>query len=370
MTSNKNNYFTSDLNYSLGNEDSKFEYSMSEAGSVIGAVAASGSRIIPLLAKNPKQIVFFDISHSQILLCKFRLSALMQLSYEDYMKLFGLSEFNESSSMPLVSEESIDVFSNLEIDNEVRSYLKNFYVKDNVVIAYQGRWEKTFHKISKMFSVIVGKNNLNKIKNANSIADQKLFLNRIFFRFRFKLAVLLLGNANLFKAILYRNDFPKKNDRRSYFEIYNTMLTNLLNRYRIRDCYFLNIIFLGKVSYYSALPFEYDRGMFELAKKNLQETKVEFLEGNLLEKIPDLGQKFDYLFLSDVPSYFTGEIERNYIQILKNSLNPDGLIVSRYYLRSSDALLDGMKDVSKLYLAQIENEASQVYNIKVYKRIV
>ena len=51
----KTKYFEGSFNYSLANEDSGFEYNMIKEESVVGTLASSGARLVPILIKNPKR---------------------------------------------------------------------------------------------------------------------------------------------------------------------------------------------------------------------------------------------------------------------------------------------------------------------------
>lgn len=366
-------YFEGSLNYSLANEDSGFEYNMiQKEEAIVGALASSGARLIPILAKSPKKIVMFDISEPQIEFSKFRLAAIKSLDYEEYLRLYGLDDFNGLNALsdrPLVSENVFPILGKISCEGDLKEKIISVLGRESCALAYTGKWEKTFYKISKLILKIVGRNNIDALSKTKSLSEQTDLINRFMFKLRLNLAFLFLGNANLFKSLLYKGDFPEKNDSRSFFRFYKDIFMKLLGRYHINENYFLNIVFYGKVTSKTSLPFEYGKDLFEKAKSALENTEVEFKQGNLLVEIPGQDEKFDYLFLSDVPSYFSGETEESYIQTLRPAMKVGGLLVPRYYLKTCMSNLDGFIDVSSEYAEIIEREETAVYNIKIYKKL-
>jgi S-adenosylmethionine-diacylglycerol 3-amino-3-carboxypropyl transferase len=77
--------------------------------------------------------------------------------------------------------------------------------------------------------------------------------------------------------------------------------------------------------------------------------------------------KYDFLSLSDVPSYFQGDLETEFMQRIKPGLSPGAVVVNRYYLRKSECDLDGYVDITENYLKLIELEKVQMYDIRIYK---
>ena len=92
------------------------------------------------------------------------------------------------------------------------------------------------------------------------------------------------------------------------------------------------------------------------------------LEGDFFEQAVSCGMRFDFVSLSDVPSYFAGEREVNYLQALRPCLLPGATIVSRCYLRIPENTdFTGFTDVSEQYRDVIAAEKMQVYKIFIYR---
>ena len=88
---------------------------------------------------------------------------------------------------------------------------------------------------------------------------------------------------------------------------------------------------------------------------------------NIFELVKDL-KNIDFFSFSDVPSYFTGDIEKQFLQNIKPSLSSHGVVVLRYYLRVSEVDETGYEDITKEYSDLIKREKVGMYRIKVLKK--
>jgi S-adenosylmethionine-diacylglycerol 3-amino-3-carboxypropyl transferase len=78
----------------------------------------------------------------------------------------------------------------------------------------------------------------------------------------------------------------------------------------------------------------------------------------------------DYISLSDVPSYFSGVTEREFMQWMKPYLKMGAHIVLRHYLRKPEAMnLTGFRDVTVSYQDYFSFEKVQMYECEVYKYV-
>ncbi len=96
-------------------------------------------------------------------------------------------------------------------------------------------------------------------------------------------------------------------------------------------------------------------------------TKVHYLQEDFVSNLASGVVQYDFLSLSDVPSYFQGDLERDFMQKIKPGLLPGAIIVSRYYLRKSDCDLSGFVDITASYTKIIELEKVQMYDIRIYQ---
>lgn len=365
-------FFLSDLNYSLSNEDARLEHALIDSeGKKIAAVSSSGSRLFPLLATNPETTHFFDISKFQNKYCKFKIGALSALSHAEYLSLFGFEEGTLDKihwDPPTLAEKSKKIFETLSLEDEIKSTFGSFFSKSKIPIAYTGKWERTFIKISKFTRRIMGKDLLEKLFSIQDLEEQIAFVSSKEFKSKFSVVVFIFGNALFFKTFLYDGDFPKLSKESSYYNFYQNVFQKLFATGLARDNYLLNMVFLGKICFKNALPHEFEETIYSDAKKNLDKVSIDFFSGNMLEEIPNTDVAYDAIFLSDVPSYFTGNAEKTYLQKLSHSVAPGGIVVPRYYLKVCNTDLTGYKDITANYESEILKETTGVYDIHVYQR--
>jgi S-adenosylmethionine-diacylglycerol 3-amino-3-carboxypropyl transferase len=140
----KKSYFDS-LNYTIGNEDTTLELEiLPEEARHIFAIAGSGSRIIPLLVKNPRLITCIDSSKEQLSITELRIATLRELNYDDFLTFWGYP----SEKVAMNKRKSI--FDSLVISSQAREIMNLFFEKNNwESLLYAGKWEKTFKKLSR-----------------------------------------------------------------------------------------------------------------------------------------------------------------------------------------------------------------------------
>lgn len=110
--------------------------------------------------------------------------------------------------------------------------------------------------------------------------------------------------------------------------------------------------------------------MFELIKKGIRSARIQYVNNNIVECVEGLtATPADFVSLSDVPSYFDDSTSINFLSRMSSGLNPQALVVSRYYLRVLDAMnREGYFTVSQKYRALIDVEKTQMYHVDVYQK--
>jgi S-adenosylmethionine-diacylglycerol 3-amino-3-carboxypropyl transferase len=94
---------------------------------------------------------------------------------------------------------------------------------------------------------------------------------------------------------------------------------------------------------------------------------VEYLKEDFVSYLSKGLKQYDFLSLSDVPSYFQGQLEKDYMQKIRPGLAPGAIIVTRYYLRKSDCDLNGYLDITDSHIKLVELEKVQMYDIRIYQ---
>lgn len=367
----KENYFLS-LNYTLANEDSNFELSLVNLirPKNVLSIAGSGARALCLLASDVQKICVLDYSNDQLMLGKFREEAIKQLVHMDYLKLLGYFPFSGNE----LTVERKEIFKKLNISNDLKSYfLKYLENKNWEGLIYHGKWESVFKKFSKVCRFFIDVEYLKKICNFSNLNEQRNFIKNTFPTFRWKILVGLLGNATVFNSLLYKGSFVKKNVSISHFRYYLNSFSNIFNNTLLRNNFFIQLCFFGKIIYTEGNIPESINSNFEKIKLNLKnKVTVEWISGDALTVIPEDPRisDIDFFSFSNVPSYFEGEREKQYLQIISPKISNGGIVVVRNYLRLPPELnIDGFEDITERYKDLIDKECTQMYMIKIYKKL-
>ncbi len=359
-----NSYFTK-LNYTLANEDTNFELKiLPENPSHIFSVAGSGGRVLPLLAKNPTLVTCVDVSQEQLYLTEMRMESVRALNYEDFLAFWGYPPRSATS------EERRDLFQKIKLTQPAKEYLtKLFNSKKWDSILYDGKWERTFSKLSKINRKITGTKGA-ELFHALTLKEHQDYLEREFPKKAWSLVLFALGNAGVFNTLLYKGHFPKKNIDQSFYKFYEQSFKKLFKQGLARENFFLQLLFFGKIIFSEGVPIEANPEVFRAAKAALLKTEVRYKLGDLLENSEKVDRAIDFFSFSDVPSYFKGETEKNFLQRILKKMAPGGLAVVRNYLHIPEQTdTTGFATVTGEYTSDIENEKVGVYLIDIYRRL-
>ncbi len=356
-------YFNS-LNYTIGNEDTTLEFNIltKNAGHVF-TVAGSGSRVIPLLAKNPNLLTCVDSSVGQLSFTELRIASLQNLNYEDFLAFWGYPPRTMSSS------ERRDAFSSFNISDASKKITSQLLENNNwESLLYTGRWEQTFQKLSRINRRIIGEKGL-KIFSYNTKEEQRNYLKTKFPKRAWSFSVFMLGNAAVFNAMLYKGSLPKKNIQKSMHAFYMEKFDYLFEQDLVRKNYFLQLLFFGRLQFPEGLLAECRQDIFLKAKKALQHTEVKYIHGDIVEELQRASRPVDFVSFSDIPSYFNPPQEQEFLQTIKNTISSKGIIVCRYYLRIPESLsIAGYRDITKNFKAIIKKEKIQMYSFGIYQK--
>lgn len=347
------NYFQS-LNYSMANEDTTLEY---ELGKAMGAkniltVGGSGSRALPFLALPLEQLTIVDVSADQLLLIELKLETIRQLSHADALSFW--------------TDESLEIrntiFRKLKLADKFSEFYK-FHTESNPDSPplYWGKWEKTFQTFAKLTKVLFSE----KVREGLFTASNPYeYYQKHIKGMKWNLLLKIVGNKAMFNSLLYKGSFIKKNSPLSYFDYYFQAFDRLFNL-DVKKSHFMQLCFCGKVLFPEALPIEFSPEIF----KKIKASKIEpsYQQGSVFERKEDI--KYDLISLSDVPSYLSGDIEKNYIQSLSSNIALNGVIVNRFYLRITENTDEsGYQNVTKDYRSLTAQELVQMYMVQILKK--
>jgi S-adenosylmethionine-diacylglycerol 3-amino-3-carboxypropyl transferase len=360
----KSDYFQR-LNYSLGNEDSAFECGVLPPHSAhVLAIAGSGSRVIPLLSKQPEQITLVDTSPPQLYLTQLRIELLRQITLVEYLSFWEYPPYRQSG------KDRKRVFETLHLSNEARLFLTGrFEAVGWNTLLYAGKWERTFRLLSRFNAMLTGKAGRRAFTYTNMneylAAYQREFPHRAWWW-----AVFLLGNTAVFNALLYNGAFPKKNIPGPLFGFYLKRFDRLFKQNLPQHNCLLQLLFFGKLVYPEGNPLECTPKVYQLAQKALAQVKLSYVLGDLIETAAKTKRQYDFVSLSDIGSYLSGERERTFLHHLRAQVMLEGLIVLRHYLRIPEQVeMAGYQDVTDNYSFEIDQEKTQMYQIQVLKAV-
>ncbi len=354
-----------DLNYSLANEDTAFERGivLKNKPSKILSVCGSGSRCFPLLHPEAKELHIVDLSIQQLHLARLREQTIKKLNHEEFLKFWGYAPYDIDQNISWRKE----VFDGFKLDQGSEKYLTSLFEKLSWISPlYYGKWERTFIFFSKIVKKFLGAKTVEKIFSFETLEEQQEYMDNKFPSLRWMVILTILGNKAMFNALLYKGDFIKKNINESYVHYYSKAFSHLMRKVLTRKSFFLQLCFLGKIKHAEGNLVEASKDCFEMMKESLLTCQIYYHQNDLLSEINN-HQNLDFISLSDVPSYFSGQIEKDFIQNLKPALSGNALIVNRNYLRIPEASRDGFEDIISNFSEEQKNEGVQMYRIEVLR---
>jgi S-adenosylmethionine-diacylglycerol 3-amino-3-carboxypropyl transferase len=353
------NYFT-DLNYSLGDEDSSVELGiLPEGAKHVIAIAGSGGRALPLLAKCPRKLTCIDFSPPQLAFTHLRLSLLKRVQRETFLEFMGYAP-------GMSAQQRRTLFESLDIAPTERELLVEMLGRDKWgPPAYQGRFERMLQKMAFINSIFTGPAG-RRIFEHIDIADQRNYYLEGFPKYRWNTILRLMGNSAALNSILYRGAFPKNNLGISSFQLYQNVFNSLFTTIFVRESFFAQMIFFGELRFPEGFPVECNEDVYANARRALKSCDVEIVKGDLLGHIEKLTE-IDFVSLSDVPSFMPDSAAVSVLQRIKPSLSKNALAIIRGHQRVVHPVSDHFIDVSSQYQRLIESEKTQLWRIQVYQ---
>ncbi len=363
-----NQYFEN-LNYTMANEDTAMEVDMLAAGvNHVMCVAGSGGRVMPLLSKAPRKITCVDLSEEQLGICQLRFEALRAFEFDEYLDFFGYPR--EGSSNELAPEVRKKMFGKISLSDDVRKMYSHLF--DQISwspITYMGKWEKTFIKLSLLNRSLTRRKGA-AIFECKSIEEQNEYLQSKFPKLSWNAVLMAAGNASVFNSLLYKGHFPKRNIPETYFEFYRKSFGRIFKSQLLRENFFMQILFFGKIKYPEGVPVEGKEDVFSAAKKVMDSVEIQYQRLDILGAVKQTSTPIDFLSLSDVPSYFDDQTGNTFLQSVRPGMAPGGKVIVRNYIHvhwRTDS--KGYEVITSDFHEAIAKEKTQVYLVDVYKAI-
>jgi len=356
------------LNYTLGNEDTSVDVEIVRRlkSKNIFSVAGCGSRSLPLLEVGEK-LVMGDVSPYQLSLSRLRKSLYLDLEFEEFLLFFDFPPYNAQDNR----YQRKSLFKKLNLSTEDKNYF--YEILSGIEwgsLLYIGKWERTFQTMSKALRLIMGRDYA-KIFDFHSLNEQRYYLENDFPVLRWKGLIHLLGNKSVFNALLYKGDFIVKNAEGSHFDYYKESFDKLFDNSLARTSFFLHLCFFGTLTHTDGNPIEAKKENFDAVKeKLLAGAMADTQQGDLVSFLAakEQAKVYDFVGLSDVPSYFKGELERDFLQSILPSLKKGGVVCLRNYLRTPEAKLEGYHDISSDFVDLTRLERVGVYRFQILQK--
>jgi S-adenosylmethionine-diacylglycerol 3-amino-3-carboxypropyl transferase len=355
-------YFA-ELNYSLGDEDSSVEYALLSRGTrCVAAVAGSGGRVLPLIAKRPEKLVCFDVVEEQLHLTRLRVESARALDLEEYAAFWGYPP------APMSPRQREDRFETLPLPPEAAAALRALFRRAEwTEIIYIGRFERMFRSLARINRLFTG-NAGRRLFECDSTAEQVEYLERSFPVLRWKIVLFLLANSTVLNSILYKGDFPKKNIPASTYANFLRIYDSLFRRIPVRESFFAQLSFFGRLISREAGLLEVDSAVFASIKDALPGVDLEYVRGDIVHGLAARPERFDFVSLSDVPSFLPAGSDSRYLQDLHPALNPGALVVARGNLRVIAPDTSGYEDAGAGVAELSGSEKTQLWHINAFRR--
>ena len=355
-------YF-SGLNYTLGNEDTSVEIELIKKlkPKKVFSICGSGGRSLPLMHDESTDLTLSDLSNEQLMLAELRLNAYKTFNHEEFLLFWGYYPYANDND----TAKRKELFQKLTLKPELRTFFTNIFNEiEFQSLLYLGKWERTFAVFAKALRVLIGLD-YDRILRFDNLEDQVKYYKTDFPMKRWKLLIHILGNKTMFNALLYKGDFITKNSPLSHFDYYFQAFDRLFTKDLAQKSFFLQLCFYGKIKSLAGVPVEASIESFNRIQSS--QTTVHFLQEDFVTNLSKGEVQYDFLSLSDVPSYFQADLEKDFMQKIRPGLAPGAIIVNRYYLRKSECRLDGFVDITSEYLKLCEMEKVQMYDICIYQ---
>jgi S-adenosylmethionine-diacylglycerol 3-amino-3-carboxypropyl transferase len=361
-------YF-SELNYTLANEDTSIEWSLlPESVDSVFCIAGSGSRVLPLLAKKPKEIDIIDMSQEQLWMAELRIQSALNMSYEEWLFFMGYRlAIQDETSLP--GESRWSLFQRLTLSEGALKYWsegRSAWEKEGFINL--GRWESHFAKLSALFRKGL-RFDFSPIFEASEIEEQKSLYKKHWPQVRFQTFLRLVANEWVFNKYLYKGHFAGNDDhrteKRSPWQFIDQEFRRVFETQLVRKGYFFQRLFLGGIKYEEGLPFEAHRKVFEAIQGF--RGKINYHQGQLLNFLPK--KEYDFISLSDTISYLDPDEANALLQSLSPQNKKGSLMVIRSFLRAPTKMnTEGWQVEVKSEKWAYDKDVTGVYSFHIFKK--
>jgi S-adenosylmethionine-diacylglycerol 3-amino-3-carboxypropyl transferase len=354
------------LTSSMGNEDSRLEWTILKTISDCNdkcalAVMGSGSRVMPLLECGFKKIVLVEQSPINTAFTRLRIEGIRNWDRQDYLDFWGYP-----GAKQIKPDERKKLFEGLVLDHQSKAMLERLLCNNAwESILYTGKWEVSLKKMRLLVGLFF-KRTIKDIFGLKNLESQVQYFSEKFPHLRLNIFSWVLGAKSRAKTFFSKRKVPILNVSRSYSEFVATAARNILTRSLIKENSFLQILAFGKITHAEANPIECHSRVFAQIKENLKSCELEWVNGNIMEALELGANRFDFVSFSSEASHFEGTLGRKFLNRIKSKLNPQAIIVLRYFLhRPISTFKQGYINISSQFDPAILSESYQLYRFEI-----
>jgi len=151
------------------------------------SIASAGDNSLSLLVKNPEVVYAVDLSIPQIACCELKKNAIKYLDYNTFLEFLGFKK----------SDKRLEIYKTIEnyLSVESKYYFSQHFPTIENGIIHQGKFEKYFQYFAKyIVPLIHNQKDLTELFLPKSVEAQKLFYNKTWNNWRFKMLFKLFFN--------------------------------------------------------------------------------------------------------------------------------------------------------------------------------
>ena len=352
------------LNYTLGNEDNYLEHYLLPYGvNHVMCVAGSGVSPMALLSKGPRILSCVDTAREQLYITELRIATARHLSYESFLSFWSYPGFT------IEPAERKSLFNTLVLAHETRLFFIKYFEKARWgSILYSGRLEKFGNLLVRPYRLLMGKK-WKDIFYSSTIDEQHRFFNTKFPKKRFDLVIFLFSFFYRI-SLVFIKDIMRENMQESFYALFHRIFYTLIQDFYLKENFYLQYFFNGRILFLEACPPECDPDIFTQIKKSIEHCDIRYIQENIVHAAQKSDEPINFFDFSNVPSYFTGEMERAFLQDIKPVLDEHALVLNRYHIHLPEKMdSSGFNNVSQDYKDIINSEATQLYHIELYEKI-
>lgn len=268
-----------------------------ESGKKCISIASAGDNSFSLLVNNPEVVYAVDLSIPQIACCELKKFAIKHLEYQTFLQLLGFKPCENRLELYKSIEEHLSLQSRYYFEHNPN------IIQDGII--HQGKFENYFQLFAtKIMPLIHNEKNRTELFLPKAVEAQRLFYDKTWNNFRFKLLFKLFFNKFVMGRLGRDKEFFKYVDTAMISRNIKERADNAFSNVPTWSNPYLNYIILNNFDY--ALPHYAKEENFNIIKNNID--SLEIRTGTINEVAQTSGIKFDCFNLSDIFEYMDVEL--------------------------------------------------------------